>query len=151
MSIDQTIAELGHRLLSSDNKILHDALLETAELLNHWSRSFLTAAPSLLENEEARAFIRSCLIECIDRDPARPITVTLIWVLGKLYDQSLESYLAKLAALFVSREDLHSHLHQTLIALDNLELVPAWQEANEMQSMATMQRIVAEYLRMREN
>jgi hypothetical protein len=136
---------LVHQLRES-SETQSAALIAIAELLDIWSESLRTGAPALLASDEAREFVRSVVVEYIDRDPSRPIAATAIWVLGKLYDKSLESYLADLAMVFAQDDQLTPHLHQTVIALDNLEVLPSFQLTGLPDNASVLRQVTADYL-----
>lgn len=146
MAINPDLIQLAGRLLTEDSKALEAALLEAAELLDLRSRSLQTGIPSVLADQEARSFLSSRLRECIDRDPVRPMAATAIWVLGKLYDKSLESYLVTLALNFLDKDHLSSHLHQTIIALDNLGLFSEQEFMRSQSGLSAMRKLMIDYI-----
>ena len=74
-------------------------------------------------------------------------TVLADIVLGKLFDPSLEPYLAQLATRFLSDPRLSWHLRQTAIALDNLDRIPELRTLEDQDDTAALTRIVRDYLR----
>ena len=146
------IEELCKCLAGSD---LETALIDAATLLDNWSSRERTGDAGPLEENDARARLKATLIDRLQDDPSQPRASTIIWVIGKLFDDSLEPYLATLVELYIQREDLFSHLHQTLIALDNLGAIACVQHheegwSNTRELFPRMQRIGVDYLRMRE-
>jgi len=146
MTTSTALLELVHQLESSLDSELEAALLEIDELLMEWSDIHHTGDPAVLEDDAARAAVRAGIVALIDRDPERPIAATAIWVLGKLFDDSLEPYLAQLAARFVFDPRLSWHLRQTAIALDNLDVLPDLQKLEDQDDNAALARVVRDYL-----
>lgn len=70
-------------------------------------------------------------------------------MLGKLFDDTLEPYLASLAERFVPVAQLSQHLLQTAYALDNLELLPELSRLEDHHDIAALRRVLSEHLRMR--
>src|SRR6187551_3220979 len=106
MALDPSLMEL-RGLLDSDDPDAQQRALETlVELLDLAAESRRTGIPAVLADEQARALVRSSIVAFIDREPTRPAAATAIFALGKLYDASLEPYLADLAALFLDDDGL---------------------------------------------
>ena len=138
--------ELSRRLLDNRPEVVDAALVEIAELLDLWSSSWRTGVPALLADEEARSFVRSLLLDYIDREPKRPNAATAIWVLGKLYDNSLEPYLVNLANHYLDDDNAYSHLYQIALALDNLEMFPQAPSPELLNEIAGVRDLVRDYV-----
>jgi hypothetical protein len=147
MSSPTSVFELVRGLSSSLDSERRAALFEIDELLTQWSDSRRTGNPALLQDDAARDAILTSLVALIDRDPEHPTAATAIWVLGKLFDPSLEPYLAQLATRFLSDPRLSWHLRQTAIALDNLDRIPELRTLEDQDDIAALTRIVRDYLR----
>jgi hypothetical protein len=154
--MDRDIEDLCGRLRSADvdDVLLDAALLDAASLLDRWATRERTRDVGPLKDDDARAGLREALIDRLSPDPTHERAGTVVWLLGKLFDASLEPYFAELLEIYLREEDHFSHLHQTLIALDNLDAINAGEDeergwTNSRDSFSRMQRIGAEYLRKR--
>ena len=140
---------LSRRLLDDRLEVVEAALVEIAELLDLWSSSWRTGVPALLADEEARSFVRSILLDYIDREPKRPDAATAIWVLGKLYDNSLESYFVNLAIQYLDDDNTLSHLRQTALALDNIEAFPQLSSSGSLNETSAIRELIRDYIEKR--
>src|SRR5688572_29744414 len=96
MIVDPHITKLGDSLLETDVSTVENALQKIEELLSSLTDDLQVETSVRMTHASTRAFLRSRLQECINADPLRPIASTAIWVLGKLYDNTLEPYFAGL-------------------------------------------------------
>lgn len=146
MALDTRLLELRAQLRGDDPDVQRSALEALVELLDLAAESRRTGVPAVLADDQARALVRSSVVESIDRDPRRPVAATAIWALGKLYDPSLERYLADLATLFLDDDGLTWHLRQTVVALDNLGALDALRLERFPNELPEMRAAVAAYL-----
>jgi hypothetical protein len=122
-------------------------LADTVQLINQWSEGQRLGNPGILQEVEARKELRSALMRLIDSDPRSRVASTIIWILGKLYDESLEPYFAHLAEVYLYDEGLAEHLFQTTIALDNLEVIDtSGMHGLSATDLPVVRRLIRDYL-----
>ncbi len=133
MAIDPELAKLIADASHADTERAQSALAQMTEMLQR-------------VDEATRGMLKRRLFELVEADRTSIVASTAIWVIGKLCDETDEARLASLLATYVQDDRFAWHLYQTMIALDNIERVPAWGDSDDPSDPATICAVANAYL-----